>query len=306
MLAAEYAAVLDHLQGEKDRLAAATAAANTSSSSSATNQRQQQLHQPQPRDAAGSSLQQQEPGGSSSGGGRGNGKAVAQELQQQQERAGMPGNSPLPRVQAGDQQPAPPAAASRAGTTRAAEEASGSASTSSSRQGDAGTAAAGAAAAVGQQESSGAAVLCPRPALVESLLDGEKQQQGLHTSSRWASVVGCVCGNVCQFDGASRLPGCCGMQQCHFKGDAHTGMRLEAAAAGEQKAGCARCIQSTGGHVTAVWCSGLMPVAGMGGWQGVLASRFMKAEWVGGHLQHPCVSCINGADPPTCQVQWLA
>lgn len=63
MLAAEYAAVLDHLQGEKDRLAVATAAAAGAGSSSSSSALQHQVD-------AGCSAGQQEAGNVSSGGSR--------------------------------------------------------------------------------------------------------------------------------------------------------------------------------------------------------------------------------------------
>jgi hypothetical protein len=54
MLAAEYAAVLDHLQGETDRLAAATAGAAGAGSSLSTQLRLQQQQQPVLQEAGGS------------------------------------------------------------------------------------------------------------------------------------------------------------------------------------------------------------------------------------------------------------
>jgi hypothetical protein len=200
MLAAEYAAVLDHLQGEKDRLAAATAAANTSSSSSATNQKQQLHHL---RDAVGLGQQQQKAGGSS-GGGRGHGKTTGlerhnpqqQQPSQQQQRAGMQTNGSLRQSQAGpDQHPAPHAAAAMAGIPPIAEQVPGSASTNCSRQGGAGGAAVGAlvaAAAVtapSQQEQADVAGTTSRSGPMGSLPDGQEQQQGPHSSSRWVDVV---------------------------------------------------------------------------------------------------------------------
>lgn len=119
MLAAEYAAVLDHLQGEKDRLAAATAAAAGAGSSSSSSALQHQVD-------AGCATGQQEAGNVSSGGSRlasfdaassSPAALVRVTGHEQQQQAGVllqppsatgPSASPAPlQVEQGSQLPAP-------------------------------------------------------------------------------------------------------------------------------------------------------------------------------------------------------